>query len=199
MADRRLGEGAAAVRFRCIRSTPAFPAATRSRPSRGAAMRSHMEASGGSAPHPASRMRRVGRAKRAPPLTARGRWGSLRSTHSTKNLAPSPPAPFPKKEGRSLAIAAPFSLARMSVLSLLVLVLAGCAGQNIVQTITQGDITPKRKQRESEATRQFQEQRDVAEFETARLSGSTSAIPRAAARRWKSCWPAVPSIARPGC
>ncbi len=53
-------------------------------------------------------------------------------------------------------------------LSVLMLVLAaGCAGLRVPDSMTKGDITPKRKQRQSEMSRHFQEQRDAAEFESA--------------------------------
>lgn len=56
---------------------------------------------------------------------------------------------------------------RIAVCIALTLV-AGCAGVRWPKTVTQGDITPQRKQRAEEFNRHFDQQRDSAEFESAR-------------------------------
>lgn len=53
-------------------------------------------------------------------------------------------------------------------LTLCLLLAVGCAGIPLPKAITQGDITPLRKKRTDEFTRQFDGQRDFAEYEAAK-------------------------------
>jgi tetratricopeptide (TPR) repeat protein len=54
-------------------------------------------------------------------------------------------------------------------LILLLALATGCAGLKLPKTITQGDVTPQRKKRNEEITKQFDKQRDFAEYEAAKV------------------------------
>ena len=74
---------------------------------------------------------------------------------------------------------------------LLLALSAGCAGIPLPKTITDGDVTPQRKKRNEECVRQFEQQRDFAEFEAAKarwvqqrdLKGCREALEKLLARR----------------
>ena len=70
-------------------------------------------------------------------------------------------------------------------------VLDGCASIPLPKTITDGDVTPQRKKRNEECVRQFEQQRDFAEFEAAKahwvqqrdVKGCREALEKLLARR----------------
>jgi tetratricopeptide (TPR) repeat protein len=78
-----------------------------------------------------------------------------------------------------------------TLLCLLLVLAAGCAGIQLPRTITEGDVTPQRKKRNEECVRQFDQQRDFAEFEAAKarwvqqrdLKGCREALEKLLARR----------------
>ena len=77
------------------------------------------------------------------------------------------------------------------LLCLLLALATGCASIPLPKTITEGDITPKRKKRNEEWVRQFDQQRDFAEYEAAKarwvqqrdLKGCREALEKLLARR----------------
>ena len=55
-----------------------------------------------------------------------------------------------------------------ALITLLLTLAVGCAGIHLPKTVTGGDISPQRKKRSEEFTRQFEQQRDFAEYEAAK-------------------------------
>ena len=69
----------------------------------------------------------------------------------------------------------------------------GCAGIQLCRTHHDGDVRRSAEETQRRRRRQFDEQRDSAEFQAAKARWEQQDS-QGAARRWRSCWPAGPSI-----